>query len=290
MKSMTGYAKVEGLIEGRRCVVELKTVNHRFCDINLRIPKSFAPLEALIKRHLTTTISRGRVDATIQLENGGSGDFRVEVNFPLAEKYYQLLVELKQKLALPEEITLAHVLSSKEVLSVEKVEENFERWDELRPLLDETLAALDTMREAEGAALNEDLRKRLAAIEQLTSEIERQAVALAPAWKERFLQRFRQLEATFEIDETRLLNEVFFLAERGDVNEEIVRLRSHLQQSQELLEAPNSVGRKFDFLLQEMNREVNTIGSKANDSAIAHAVVETKFELEKMREQIQNVE
>lgn len=290
MKSMTGYAKGEGLIAGRRCVVELKTVNHRFCDINLKIPKSFAPLESAIKRHLATTISRGRVDVTIQLENGGSGNFRVEANLPLAEKYYQLLVELKQRLALSEEITLAHVLSSKDVLSVEKVEETIEQWDELRPLLDAALGALDTMRDAEGAALKEDLRKRLSAIVQLADVIERHAADLAPSWKERLLQRFRQLEAACEIDESRLVNEVFFLAERADVTEEIVRLRSHLQQSQELLEAPNSVGRKFDFLLQEMNREVNTIGSKANDAAIAHAVVEAKFELEKMREQIQNVE
>lgn len=289
MKSMTGYAKSEGTIAGRRCVVELKTVNHRFCDINLKVPKPFAPLEGVIKRHLATTISRGRVDVTIQMENGGSS-FRVEVNFPLAERYYQLLAELKQRLGLPEDITLAHLLSSKDVVSVEKVEENVEQWDELRPLLDEALTALDAMRETEGAALKEDLRKRLASIEQLTEVIERQAAEMAPSWKERLLQRFRQLEAACEIDESRLVNEVFFLAERADVTEEIVRLRSHLQQSEELLEAPNSVGRKFEFLLQEMNREVNTIGSKANDATIAHAVVEAKFELEKMREQIQNVE
>ena len=158
---MTGYAKAEGLIDHRLCVVEIKTLNHRFCDINLKIPKSFTALELTIKKYLGTKINRGRVDATIQIENGGNARFRIDLNFPLVQEYYNTLMQLKKELKLSEDISLLHLLSFKDAISIEKIEEDFQKWDELQVLLDSALASLEAMREAEGEALKQEFLARL---------------------------------------------------------------------------------------------------------------------------------
>jgi len=290
MKSMTGYAKAEGLIDNRPCVVEIKTLNHRFCDINLKTPRSFNSLELPIKKYLGTKIRRGRVDATIQMENGGAAHFRVDLNFPLLQEYYNTLTQLKKELKLSEDISLVHLLSLKDAISIEKVDEDFQKWDELQPLLDSALVSLDTMRESEGSALKKDLLRRTNNITQRISEIESYSSQVTNSCREKLLKRFDQLNVPFEIDESRLLTEIFFLAEKADITEEVVRAKSHLSQCQDLLEEPTSIGRKLDFVYQEIYRELNTIGSKANDTRISHAVVEAKSDLEKMREQVQNVE
>jgi len=290
MKSMTGYTKVEGSIDQRRCVVEIKTLNHRFCDVNLKIPKSFAPLELTIKKYLGAKIGRGRVDATIQMANGGDAQFRMDLNFPLVQEYYGILVRLKKEFKLSEEISLLHLLSLKDLISIEKIEEDFQNWEALQVLLDEALSSLDAMRESEGEALKQDLWRRGDHVAGRISEIESFSSQMTNSCREKLLKRFDQLNVPFEIDEARLLTEVFLLAERADITEEIVRVKSHLRQCQDLLEAPNAIGRKLEFVYQEINRELNTIGSKSNDTRISHAVVEAKSELEKMREQVQNVE
>lgn len=287
---MTGYSKIEGLIDHRRCVVELRTLNHRFCDINLKIPKSFAPLELSIKKYLGARIARGRVDATIQMENGGDDQFRVDANFPLVREYHGILAQLKKELKLSEDISLAHLLSLKDLVSIEKIEEDFQNWDDLQVLLDEALVSLDAMRESEGNALRQDLLRRGNDLARSISEIESLSSQTTNSCREKLLKRFDQLNVPFEVDEARLLTEVFLLAERADITEEIVRVKSHLRQCQDLLEAATSIGRKLDFVYQEIFRELNTIGSKSSDTRISHAVVEAKSELEKMREQVQNVE
>lgn len=290
MRSMTGYARVEGLFDTRPCVIEIKTVNHRFCDINLKIPKVLVPLELTIKKYMERKINRGRVDATIQMENGEGVKFHVGLNLPLAHEYYSLLSQLKQELDLAEGISLLHIISLKDVISVEKIEADFQRWDELQILLDSALNALNEMRECEGTFIKQDLQERVQRIDHLISEIESHGSQMTTSYREKLLKRFQQLDLPYKIDESRLLTEIFFLAERADITEEVVRIRSHLQQCQELLDSPIAIGRKLEFIIQEINREINTIGSKSNDIRISQAVVEVKSDVEKMREQVQNVE
>jgi len=290
MKSMTGYSKVEGSIDHRRCVVEIKTLNHRFCDINLKIPKSLASLELAIKKYLGARIGRGRVDATIQIENGEDAQFRIDLNEPLVQGYYDILVRLKKELKVTDEISLAHLLSLKDLISIEKIEEDFQSWDALQVLLDKALDSLEAMRKSEGEALKQDLWQRGDNVAGLISEIETFSSQMTNSHRERLLKRFDQLNVPFEIEESRLLTEAFLLAERADITEEVVRVKSHLRQCRGLLETQNSIGRKLDFVYQEIFRELNTIGSKSSDVRISHAVVEAKSELEKMREQVQNVE
>lgn len=290
MRSMTGYARVEGLFDSRLCVIEIKTVNHRFCDINLKIPKVLVPLELTIKKYMERKINRGRVDATIQMENGEGVKFHVGLNLPLAHEYYSLLSQLKQELDLAEGISLLHIISLKDVISVEEIEADFKRWDELQILLDSALNALNEMRECEGTFIKQDLQERVQRIYHLISEIESHGSQMTTSYREKLLKRFQQLDLPYKIDESRLLTEIFFLAERADITEEVVRIRSHLQQCQELLDSPIAIGRKLEFIIQEINREINTIGSKSNDIRISQAVVEVKSDVEKMREQVQNVE
>lgn len=290
MRSMTGYARVEGLFDTRPCVIEIKTVNHRFCDINLKIPKVLVPLELTIKKYMERKINRGRVDATIQMENGEGVKFHVGLNLPLAHEYYSLLSQLKQELDLAEGISLLHIISLKDVISVEKIEADFQRWDELQILLDSALNALNEMRECEGTFIKQDLQERVQRIDHLISEIESHGSQMTTSYREKLLKRFQQLDLPYKIDESRLLTEIFFLAERADITEEVVRIRSHLHQCQELLDSPIAIGRKLEFIIQEINREINTIGSKSNDIRISQAVVEVKSDVEKMREQVQNVE
>jgi len=290
MKSMTGYARTEGLLDSRRCVVEIKTVNHRYCDINLRLPRSFTPLETTIKKYLANNVTRGRIDLTVQLENGEETNLRTGLNLRLAQEYYDLLCQMKNSLGLSEEISLSHILSLKDVISVEPVEEIFQNWEAFKPLLDAAITSLNAMRKKEGAALQQDIKKRVGNLFKIATEINAQAAQSADSCREKLLKRFQQLDLDFKIDETRLLTEIFLLAERADISEELVRIESHLRQCEELLENPDAIGRKLDFIIQELNREVNTIGSKSNNTQISQAVVEVKSDLEKMREQAQNVE
>ena len=291
MKSMTAYARAEGLLEERRCVIEIRTVNHRYCDINLKLPRSLSSLEMTAKKYLGVRIARGRVDMTVQWENGGEGDIRLNLNDRVAQELHALLVTLKQQLKIQEEISLTHVLSLRDaVISVEKTEEICENWEGLKVLVDETLDGLVAMREAEGAALKDDLVARAQVLGGLAEKVEALASRLTESIREKLTSRLEQFELSGKIDENRLLSEVFLIAERADITEELVRIKSHLQQFTALVEDDGPIGRKLDFVIQELNREFNTIASKSNDAAISQAMVDAKSELEKMREQVQNVE
>ncbi|WAC08773.1 MAG: YicC family protein [Thermodesulfobacteriota bacterium] len=290
MKSMTGYAREAGRIGDRLWVVEIKTVNHRFLDIFLKTPKSLAPLELSLKKYLGTKIARGRVDATIQMENGAGNNFRVSLNLPLAKEYYKLINKLKEDLALQENISLQHIISFQDVLIVEKNEDHVIQEEEIKIIVEQALDSLNTMREVEGEALKQDLQQRITNIGRLVSDIEASSSRLTSAYREKILKRFQDLNLPFTLDEPRFLTEVFLLAERADITEEIVRAKSHLKQCQELLGLSDAIGRKLDFTLQEINREVNTMSAKASDAKVSQAVIEIKSDLEKMREQVQNVE
>jgi len=288
---MTGYARAEGRICDRLCVVEIKTVNHRFLDIFLKIPRSLNPLELTLKKYLGSAITRGRVDATVQMENGAGNNVRVSLNSPLAQEYYGLLNKLKEDLKFHEDISLEHILSLQDVITVAKPEENCTQWEELKVIVDQALDSLNKTRETEGEVLKQDFQQRITTINQRVSEIEAYVLHMTDATREKLLKRFQDLNFPFNIDEPRLLTEVFLLAERADITEEIVRAKSHLKQCYELLEeVAHPIGRKLDFTLQEINREVNTMSAKASDAKVSQAVIEIKSDLEKMREQAQNVE
>lgn len=291
MKSMTAYARAEGLLEERRCVIEVRTVNHRYCDVNLKLPRSLSSLELTTKKYLGTRIARGRVDMTIQWENGGEGDIRLNLNERVAQELHALLVTLKGQLKIQEEVSLSHVLSLRDaVISVEKTEEVYDNWEGLKALVDEALDSLVAMREAEGAALKDDLVGRVQVLGEIAEKVDGLASRLTESIREKLTSRLEQFELSGKVDENRLLSEVFLVAERADITEELVRIKSHLQQFGTLVGEEGPIGRKLDFVIQELNREFNTIASKSNDAAISQAMVDAKSELEKMREQVQNVE
>ncbi|HPD61330.1 MAG TPA: YicC family protein, partial [Thermodesulfobacteriota bacterium] len=263
MKSMTGYARAEGRIGDQLCVIEIKTVNHRFLDIFLKTPKSLTALELSLKKYLGKKIARGRVDATIQLENGMGNNARVSLNLPLAKEYCKLINKLKEELALQENISLEHIISLPDVIIVEKTEDTVNHEEEIKVIIDQALDSLNAMREAEGETLKQDLQQRINNISRLLSEIEAYSLSMANAHREKIRKRFQEVNVPFDIDEPRLLTEVFLLAERTDITEEIVRAKSHLKQCQDLLGVPDAIGRKLDFTLQEIHREVNTMSAKA---------------------------
>ena len=292
-KSMTGYGKAEGVVSGRKFTVEMKSVNHRFLEISLRMPQILFSLEAEIKRRMGEKFSRGKIDVSIRADGNGdaNGETRLALNMPLVRNYYALLVQLKEELNLTEEISLTTLTGLRDVfMPVEVVEEAADLWGGFSPILDEAINTLSTMREKEGASLMLDLRSRLDAISGLLEEIAARVPTVIMDYQKRLSERIRELTAGVELDESRLLQEVAIMAEKSDITEEIVRFRSHIEQFSELLAGGDAAGRKIDFLLQEMGREVNTLGSKSQDVGIARFVVEIKSELAKLREQAQNIE
>ncbi|MHB8828212.1 MAG: YicC/YloC family endoribonuclease [Syntrophales bacterium] len=292
-KSMTGYGKAEGVVSGRKFTVEMKSVNHRFLEISLRMPQILFSLEAEIKRRMGEKFSRGKIDVAIRADGNGAaeGETRLALNLPLVRNYHALLTQLKEELNITEEIALSAITGLRDVfMPVETVEEAADLWGEFSPILDEAIGNLSVMREKEGASLMLDLRDRLGMITGFLEEIATRAPAVVLDYQKRLTERIRELIAGVELDESRLLQEVAIMAEKSDITEEIVRFRSHVEQFSGLLTVGDAAGRKIDFLLQEMGREVNTIGSKSGDVGIARLVVEIKSELAKLREQAQNIE
>lgn len=292
-KSMTGYGKAAGVVADRKFTVEMKSVNHRFLEISLRMPQMLAPLEAEIKRRMGEKFSRGKIDVSIRAEGNGDGEgvTRLALNLPLVRNYHALLNQLRDELNLSEEISLATLTGLRDVfIPTEVVEEPADLWEGFSAVLDDAIRNIVEMREKEGEALSADLKNRLQTISGLLGEIDARTPVVVADYQRRLTERIKELTDGMIIDESRLLQEVAIMAEKSDITEEIVRFRSHVQQFYDLLAAEEAMGRKIDFLLQEMGREVNTIGSKSGDVGIARAVVEIKSELAKLREQAQNIE
>lgn len=291
LRSMTGYGRGEASGAGRKFTVELKSVNHRFCEVVIRQPRVLSPLEDRMRKYIQNRVVRGRIDAYLSIEECGQKEPLVKVDKGLAVAYYKAMDELRDALAIQENVSLKDLVSFPNVLAVEEPEENVEEW---WPVIEAalTMAAdqLVTMRETEGGRLQQDLLERVGFIEKLAGQIEQQAPQVVVDYRERLQQRLAEWLADGTIDQSRLAAEAAIFADRASITEETVRLASHLGQARTLLASDLPVGRKFDFLVQEMNREINTIGSKANDLAITNGVLEAKSELEKIREQIQNIE
>ena len=293
VRSMTGYGRAEAVLDGQKFSVEVKSLNHRFLEISLRLPAMLSALEMEIKKKIAELLLRGKIDVTIRREAQGDAEngHALVLNLPLARNYFAVLSQLKQSLDLKDEISLEMIASQKDVfLTAESPQDMASLWKGLMLILDEALAGMMEMRRREGESLSQDLSDRLEVMEKRLNGIEEMAPQVVLEYQKRLSERVRELTGGLVVDETRLSQEVAILAEKSDITEEIVRLRSHLGQFLEMLDGEEAIGRKVDFLIQEMNREVNTIGSKSSDAHISRQVIEMKSELAKLREQVQNLE
>jgi len=293
ISSMTGYGRAESTDNERKIVVEMRSLNHRYLEVSLRLPNLFLPMEMEIKRKVGEHFSRGRVDVTIKMdsENGGEGADRYSLNLPVLKNYFSLLVEMKNELNLADEITLDLLSRFKDVMiPVEAVPDLPACWARVEPIFYEALAKLKAMRKTEGDILYRDLQDRIGTIRNSLDEIINRTPVLLEEYHARLVARVQELTKGLVVDEARLAQEVAVMAERSDITEETVRFRSHLEQFETMMNSAEAVGRKIDFLIQEMGREINTIGSKSSDALISRQVIEVKSELAKLREQVQNIE
>jgi uncharacterized protein (TIGR00255 family) len=290
IRSMTGYGREEGRHRGRLLVAELRSVNHRHCDVLVKLPRQLAPLEDRLKKKIQETCGRGHIEVTVTLNGVTSVARQLSLDRSAARQYYQILKELRGALSLPGEITLSMLAGFRDVITVSEEDEKAEAiFPALSRVVDRAVSRLDRMRKEEGSAIGHDLLKRVATIEGAVDRIEAREVFVLEAYRKRLSQRVAELSGGIPLDPLRLSQEVALFADRSDISEERVRLRTHLEQFRKLLRSDSPVGRTLDFLLQEIHRETNTIGSKANDAKISLEVVGIKTELEKIREQVQNV-
>ncbi len=291
IKSMTGYGRGEAELNGRSIVIELKSVNNRYLDCNVRLPRSCAFAEEGIKNRIKAITSRGKVDVYITVDSTQADAVAVTLNRPLAESYLKALGEMSAAFGIQNDITVSGLSRFPDVLTVEKLPQDQDALAaDLYSVLDLALADFDGMRRTEGAKLKEDLLGKLIHLEHFVSQVEERSPETVREYREKLLSKLQEVLSSTQIDESRVLTEAAIFADKVAVDEETVRLRSHITQFRALLEEGGIVGRKIDFLIQEMNRETNTIGSKCTDLAISHIVVDMKSEIEKLREQVQNIE
>lgn len=291
LKSMTGYGRSQQTIDGRDILVEIKSVNHRYFEFSARTPRAYGYIEDKIKSLITATVSRGKLDVNVTIYTVEGKDAEVSVNLALARGYVNALRSVKDELCLSDDLSLDSVLRLADIFNVSKtVEDEVVIWDEVKQVTEDALAKFVEMRTIEGERMLADVKSRLIVIERLVTTIEELAPKSVSDYKERLFSKLQDVLDGKNIDEARVLTEVALFAEKIAVDEETVRLRSHLKQFDSLIISKDAVGRKLDFLVQEINREVNTIGSKCQDVSVTGLVVELKSEIEKIREQIQNIE
>ena len=291
LRSMTGYGRGEMTIGGRHIVFEIKSVNHKFFECSTRVTRGYLFLEDKLKSYVQGKISRGKVDVFLQIETLEETDVQVLVNHSLAGAYVKAFQELKDRYGLEEQVSLSLLSKYGDIFSVHKAPEDEEAlWDAVRQVADQAIDSFLKMREAEGARLKEDILQKAQEILALVDQVEETTPETVAAYQERLHSKILELLSENRLDEQRVLTEVAIFADKVAVDEETVRLRSHFQQLRQLLDSEGPVGRKIDFLVQEMNREANTIGSKSVNAKIAYLVVDIKALIEKIREQVQNVE
>jgi uncharacterized protein (TIGR00255 family) len=291
IKSMTGYGRVEALLDGRNIVVEAKSVNHRFLEISLRTPSALFPLEMEYKKKIGERFKRGRIDVSIRLEGEGADTSKVNLNLDIARNYFDVLNRLKAEFNLQEPITLKSLTVFRDIFTPPlETQLTPDFLSQVEKTLQEALSMLMNMRQDEGIALYSDMAMRLKAIQEIMETIRLRAPQVVLEYQKRLADRIKELTAGYALDDARLAQEVAIMADRCDITEELVRMQSHISQFEALLQSEDAEGKKIDFLLQEMNREINTIGSKSNDAEIARQVIEAKSELGKLREQAQNIE
>ena len=291
MYSMTGYGRGTASLEGRELTIELKSVNNRFLDIGMKLPRQLSFLEDGLRKLLNDSLNRGHVDVFVNYRNLRSDAKTVRVDEALLQAYLTSARESAKALALDDDLTLSKALTLPDVTTILPADEDQQALTELgRTAMTMAIDGLKAMRFKEGERLKADLSARMDTMTGYAAAIERRAPAVAEEYRTKLTARIEELLGETEVDRARLATEVAIFADRAAIDEEIVRLNTHLVHFRELLEAEEPVGRKMDFLVQEMNRECNTIGSKANDAALTSIVLLSKAEIEKLREQIQNIE
>ena len=291
VKSMTGYGRAREMRSGRDITVEVRSVNNRYLDCTVKMPRMYAFAEDTVKQHVQKAISRGKVDVFITVDASAADVAKVTVNREVAAQYAAALHELAEVCGTESHVTPETLSRFPDVLTVTKADEDLETVSaDLCVVLDKALAAYNEMRAVEGAKLAEDIGNRLVFIENYTSQVEERSPQTVAEYRAKLTARMQEVLQSTTIDQQRILTEAAIYADKVAVDEETVRLRSHVAQLRTMLTSDEPMGRKMDFLIQEVNRESNTIGSKCNDVAIAQVVVGLKAEVEKMREQVQNVE
>ncbi len=292
LKSMTGFGRGESRNTDYNFNVEIKTVNHRYNDIIIRMPKHLNYLEEQLKSIIKSKINRGRVEVYIELEYSNESNIDIRIDMPLAKSYKSQLDSMMEELNIEDKVKLIHMLMFPEIIRKEKKEiEEDVLWQSLETALEIALDNVVNMRIKEGAILKKDMENQISKIEEDLLKIEERAPIVVIEYRDKLENRIAELlDGKIKVDEDRLNYEIAFFADKSDINEEVVRLKSHSNQFLDSLNESESVGRRLDFILQEMNREINTIGSKSDDLTISNCVVNIKSKLEKIREQVQNVE
>ena len=291
IKSMTGYGRCERIIGTKKITAELKSVNHRFSDYNIKVPRQYGFLEDRVRQFISKEVARGKIDVYVSLESCGEADKTVMVNKELAGNYVEILRDLCETFLLKDDISVSTIASFTDIFRAEpKRDDEEEIWTAVSEVLTDAVSSFISMRSREGERIERDLRERVTYMKSLANEIDKLSPMAVQVYKAKLYQKIKEVIDEREPDDTRILTEVAIFADKVAVNEETVRLASHYDEFFTILDSNEPAGRKLDFLIQEINREVNTIGSKASDLEIAKLVVTLKGEIEKLREQIQNIE
>jgi uncharacterized protein (TIGR00255 family) len=293
IKSMTGYGRTESVVNMRKYIIEIKSLNHRYLEISLRLPASLSSLELEIKKRISGRFTRGRIEASVKMDSeyGSVGEGRYELNLPLVRNYYDLLVQMRDEFNLKDEITLSMIAAFRDAYVLKESGPDVSViWGDLEEVIERAMDALTEMRKKEGENICRDLMVRIDLITKSLDSIALRAPQVVLDYQKRFGERVKELSGGVALDEIRLVQEIAIMADRCDITEEIVRFKSHILQFGDLLESDDAAGRNIDFLIQEMNREINTIGSKSADAEISRKVIEIKAELARIREQVQNIE
>lgn len=291
IKSMTGFGRAEQIIDGRDIIVEIRSVNHRYYEFSARVPRAYGYIEEKLKSFLNGRISRGKVEVSVSIAAVEAADTLIEINKAVAKGYVDALRSVGGELGLADDLTLSQLVRLPDIFTVRKTADDEEQiWNSVKNVADEAVSKFISMREAEGLKMKEDVLERADIIERLVDEVERLSPISAENYRSKLYSRLCEVLADKNIDEQRIVTEAAIFADKTAVAEETVRLKSHIRQLRDMLALDEPVGRKLDFLIQEFNREANTIGSKAQDIAVTKIVVDLKSEIEKIREQIQNIE
>jgi uncharacterized protein (TIGR00255 family) len=287
---MTGFGRASGQVDSSLLTVEMKSVNHRFLEITLKMPKQFMSIEDKMKKLISQSVSRGRIEVYVNLDGESLVDKDIHIDWDLLTQYVNSLHQMKERFSLKGEVTLDQILALGEGIDIREGSVSSEDVEkELLHLVKSAAWQLSEMRKAEGEQLALDLKQRLEDLTKITVELEKTAPTVVRQYRERLEKRVSEF-VSGKIDENRILTEVALFADKADISEELTRIQSHIHQFRETLQTSGTIGRKLDFLVQELNREANTIGSKANDGHIAINVVELKSIIEKLKEQVQNIE
>jgi len=291
IRSMTGYGKQNLSVEGREYQIEIKSVNHRYLDINVKIPKAISYLEETIKKEISNKIKRGKIDVFVSFENNSEEGRKIEINKQLAKLYIEQLKELAQEEKIESNIEVMDIAKIPDVLTIKVDEENSKIKDEIKQVTQGAVTRILEMKNIEGEKISQDLLQRIRNIQSKIVEISAKSTGLIEEYVVKLEKRIKEILKTEELDKSRLAQEVVIYADKCSIEEEVTRLKSHIYQFRNLISNNNeTIGKKLDFLIQEMNRETNTIGSKANNLEITNGVIDIKTELEDIREQIQNIE